>query len=91
MRKPGQSPATTTKDVGGVMRRNTDEICITIAGVTVSIRGETPISGRGCHSLIVVVLISRRGFHVLIVVSLVTAVLQVSDVVLAPAACLDAS
>ena len=72
--------ATTTKDVGGVIRRNTDEICITIAGVTVSIRG-----------LIVVVLISGRSFHFLTVLILARAVLQVSATVLAPAARLDAS
>ena len=91
MRLPGQSPANTTKDVGGVIRRNTDEICITIAGVTVLICGETPILGRRCHSLIVVVLILGSNCHFLIVLILARAVLQVSATVLAPAARLDAS
>jgi hypothetical protein len=91
MRLPGQSPATTTKDVGGVIRRNTEEIFITIAGVTMSIRGETPILGRRCHSLIVVGLILGSNFHFLIVLILVRAVLQVSAAVFAPVACLDAS
>jgi hypothetical protein len=91
MRLPGQSPATTTKDVGGVIKRNTDAIFITIAGVTVSIRGEHPIPGRRCHSLIVVGLISGSNFHFLIVLILARAVLQVSAAVLAPVARLDAS
>ena len=93
MRLPGQSPATTTKDVGGVirLRRNTDEIFITIAGVTVSIHGETPILGRRCHSLIVVGLISGSNVHFLIVLILARAVLHVSAAALAPVARLDAS
>ena len=91
MRLPGQSPATTTKDVGGVIIHNTDKICITIARATVSICGETPILGRRCHSLIVVVLILGSNCHFLIVLILARAVLQVSATVLAPAARLDAS
>ena len=91
MRLPGQSLATTTKDVGGVIRRNTDKICITIAGVTVSICGETPILGRRCHSLIVVVLILGSNCHFLTVLILARAVLQVLVAVLAPMAHLDTS